>query len=65
MIEDGQSGILVNSVDEAAQAVQRSGEIDRITCRKRVEERFSIGSMVDGYELVYHKIFDLEAKRRS
>ncbi len=65
VIEDGQSGILVNSVDEAAQAVQRSGEIDRITCRKRVEERFSIGSMVDGYELVYHKIFDLEAKRRS
>jgi glycosyltransferase involved in cell wall biosynthesis len=65
VIEDGQTGFLVNSVDEAAQAVQRIGEIDRAACRKRVLQCFSIGTMVEAYERVYARIFDLEATRRS
>jgi len=65
VIEDSQTGFLVNNVTEAAGAVGRISEIDRRACRSRVREHFSIDTMVEGYERVYSTIFDLEAKRRS
>ena len=65
VIEDGQTGFLVNSVPEAVQALDRLGEIDRTACRQRVQECFSIETMVEGYERVYRTIFELEAKRQS
>ena len=64
VIEDGKTGFLVNTVEEAAQALQRLREIDRCACRKRVQQCFSIDTMVMAYEQVYDTIFDLEAKRR-
>jgi glycosyltransferase involved in cell wall biosynthesis len=65
VIEDGRTGFLVNNADEAVQALRRLHEIDRRACRKRVQQRFSIETMVEAYERVYSAIFDLEAKRRS
>ena len=65
VIEDGQTGFLVNNVDEAVRALERLGEIDRAACRQRVQQCFSIETMVEAYERVYATIFDLEAKRRS
>ncbi len=65
VIEDGKTGFLVNTVEEAAQALQRLREIDRSACRKRVQQYFSIDTMVMAYERVYDTIFNLEAKRRS
>jgi glycosyltransferase involved in cell wall biosynthesis len=58
VIEDGVTGFLVNGIDEAVGAVGRIDEIDRSACRSRVESRFSIDTMVDGYERVYASIFD-------
>jgi glycosyltransferase involved in cell wall biosynthesis len=65
VIEDGRTGFLIHTVEEAAQALQRLREIDRGACRKRVQQHFSIDTMVKGYERVYHTIFELEAKRRT
>src|SRR5665811_2461609 len=65
VIEDGRTGFLVNTVDEAAQAVQRVGEIDCAACRKRVRQCFSIDTMVEAYERVYARIFAQEAARRA
>jgi glycosyltransferase involved in cell wall biosynthesis len=65
VIEDGKTGFLVNTVEEAAHALQRLGEIDRSACRKRVQKHFSVDTMVEAYEQVYGAIFDLEAKRLS
>ena len=65
VIEDGKTGFLVNTVEEAVQALQRLCEIDRSACRQRVQQCFSIDTMVEAYERVYQTIFDLEAKRRS
>jgi len=64
VIKDGRTGFLVNTVNEAVRALQRLHDIDRTACRERVKQYFSVDAMTDGYERVYHKIFDLEAKRR-
>lgn len=63
VIKDGETGFLVASVDEAVQAVERVREIDRAACRRRVQECFSIETMVKAYERVYATIFDLEARK--
>jgi glycosyltransferase involved in cell wall biosynthesis len=65
VIEDGQTGILVNGVNEAVEALKRVHKIDRAACRERVQRCFSIETMVEGYERVYSTIFDLEAKGRT
>lgn len=62
VIADGQTGFLVNSTAEAAQAVRRTGEIDSEACRERVRRNFSIQTMVEAYERVYTRIFELEAR---
>ena len=59
VIEHGVTGFLVNSSEEAAQALERISEIDRAACRDRVRRRFSIDTMVAAYERVYEKIFQL------
>ena len=63
VIKDGQTGFLVNNVDEAVRAVERVSEIDRSACRQRVRQYFSVETMVEAYERVYSTIFELEAKR--
>src|SRR5487761_1263125 len=63
VIKDGQTGFLVNNVDEAARAMKRLSEIDRSACRQRVQQCFSVKTMVEGYERDYSAIFDLEVKR--
>jgi len=65
VIKDGQTGFLVHNVSEAVLALKRVREIDRVACRRRVQQCFSIETMVEAYERVYATIFELEAKRRS
>jgi len=52
VIENGRTGFLVNSVHDAVRSLQRLAEIDRTTCRRRVQQRFSIETMVAAYERV-------------
>jgi len=63
VIEDGQTGYLVNNVHQAVRAVERLSEIDSNACRRRVQQHFSVEVMVEAYERVYERIFELEAKR--
>ena len=65
VIEDGRTGFLVNNVDEAVRSLNRLSEIDRAACRRRVQEFFSIETMVAAYERVYQTIFERETERRS
>jgi glycosyltransferase involved in cell wall biosynthesis len=65
VIKEGQTGFLVNNVNEAVLALERLSEIDRRACRQRVEQCFSINTMVEAYERVYSTIFDLEEKREK
>ena len=57
VIADGQTGYLVNNVDEAVEAVGKLDRIDRKKCLQRVQENFTIDRMVAGYEKVYEEIF--------
>jgi len=65
VIRHGQTGFLVNNLNEAVSALERLSEIDRSLCRQRVQEYFSIKTMVEAYERVYRRIFDLEEKKQS
>ncbi|HEX6269672.1 MAG TPA: glycosyltransferase family 4 protein [Anaerolineales bacterium] len=58
VIRQSETGFLVNSVDEAVKALDHIGDLDRYHCRRRVEQYFSVQSMVDGYEEVYRRILN-------
>ncbi len=60
VIEHGVTGLLVNDVDGAVAALQQAPAFKDDACRKRVEERFSITTMVKSYEKVYAQIFQRE-----
>jgi glycosyltransferase involved in cell wall biosynthesis len=64
VIEDGRTGFLVQNAVEAARRLQDISRIDRSVCRQRVQQCFSIETMVESYERVYQTIFDREAARR-
>ncbi|MFZ9024201.1 MAG: glycosyltransferase family 4 protein [Anaerohalosphaeraceae bacterium] len=63
VVADGETGFLVTNVTEAVQAVKKIDCLDPTACRKRVEENFSIPTMVQAYEKVYAEIFKLEKEK--
>jgi glycosyltransferase involved in cell wall biosynthesis len=56
VVDDGVTGWVVDSLDEAVAAVARIGEIDRRACHARARERFSADRMVDDYLRIYRKL---------
>lgn len=56
VVADGETGFVVDSVDEMVAAIDRVDEIDSARCRARVENLFSVPRMVDGYERLYRRI---------
>jgi glycosyltransferase involved in cell wall biosynthesis len=66
VIKDGQTGFLVNDVQGAVECLGRIPAIDERICRARVQQCFSVESMVESYERVYRTILDeVAATRRS
>ena len=53
LIDHGVTGFLVDSVDEAMDAIGRIGEIDRAACRAAVSARFTVDRMADRYLELY------------
>ena len=53
VVRHGNTGFLVNSVEEMAQAVARVEEIKPADCRRYAEENFSAARMADDYEELY------------
>lgn len=56
LIEDGKTGFLVNSVDEAVSATTAIKKIDRKYCRDWAVQKFSKEKMVEDYLALYHQI---------
>jgi glycosyltransferase involved in cell wall biosynthesis len=63
IIDDGVTGFVVDDVPGMTEAIGRLGEIDRATCRRTAETRFSVGRMVDDVEAMYRSIVDGSAER--
>lgn len=56
VVEDGVTGFIVDTEEEAAEALQKVGELDRARIRARFEERFTASRMVMGYLEVYERV---------
>jgi glycosyltransferase involved in cell wall biosynthesis len=56
LIDHGVTGFIVDSVDDAIDAVCRVESIDRRACRKTFEKRFAVRRMASDYVEVYQKL---------
>jgi glycosyltransferase involved in cell wall biosynthesis len=53
IVRNGLTGFIVETVDEAVEAVQWLGEIDRAAVRATFERHFSVEVMAANYEAAY------------
>jgi glycosyltransferase involved in cell wall biosynthesis len=60
LILNGKTGFLVNTIDEAVEAVNNIKSIDRKYCRKFAASKFSRQKMIEGYLEVYKKVLNLQ-----
>ena len=58
VIEEGVSGYICDSIDQAVEAVQRIGRFDRAGCRQEFERRFSAARMAEDYVRIYERLID-------
>jgi glycosyltransferase involved in cell wall biosynthesis len=65
VIEHGLTGFLVKDVAGAVKALEAVPTLNDTACRRRVEERFSIATMVEAYARVYATIFRLERAKHA
>lgn len=56
VVQDSVTGLIVQNVKEAIEALPRVRDLSRATVRRRAQERFDICHMVDGYLGVYKRI---------
>ncbi|MEW9856620.1 glycosyltransferase family 4 protein [Novosphingobium sp. M1R2S20] len=56
IIEDGRSGFIVDSIDQAVTAVQRLHEIDRASVREAFDRRFTAERMALDYVDIYQQL---------
>jgi glycosyltransferase involved in cell wall biosynthesis len=55
VIDDGRTGIVVESYRAMPDALERADALDPLECRRYVEERFSPERMVDDYVNAYRE----------
>ncbi|MFB3816404.1 MAG: glycosyltransferase family 4 protein [Candidatus Methylomirabilales bacterium] len=63
VVDEGQSGFIVDSVEAAVAAVERLPTLSRRTVRETFERRFTVSSMVEGYLAIYRSL--LPARQAS
>jgi glycosyltransferase involved in cell wall biosynthesis len=56
VLRDGVTGFVCETEDELVMAAGRLGELDRWTCRREAEQRFSPAAMARTYEGVYERL---------
>lgn len=56
LIEHGVTGYLVDTVEQAVDAIERAGDLDRAAIREQVRARFSVDRMADKYIALYRRI---------
>ena len=64
VVDQGQTGFIVNDENEAVKALQKVERLDRIACRRVFEERFSADRMAREYLAVYSYLCEPESTSR-
>ncbi len=62
VVQEGETGYIVESVEEAVKAIQQIDSLPRIASRERVERFFSYEKMVSGYLRVYERLIQQRNK---
>ena len=62
IIEDGETGFLVDDEEELAQAIHRADAIDPKVCRESARERFPLERMIDRYFTTYAMLAGASAR---
>jgi len=65
VVQDGVTGFLVDSVDEAALALQQVSRISPAACVQHARENFSASKMAERYIHLYERLWDTAAQNRS
>lgn len=63
IVKDGETGFVVDDVEEMIAAVDSIEVIDRAYCRRYALENFSAERMTDGYEAIYQRIVEEHEQR--
>ncbi len=58
VVAHGETGLIVDTSDQMAEAVKQISGIDRQACRARVAQRFSARRMTDDYERLYGRVIE-------
>jgi len=58
-IKDGETGFLVDSIDQMVEKIKAISEVKRIDCRKWVEEKFTVETMTENYLNTYRLLLHL------
>ena len=56
VVKDGETGFLVDNLDQMVDAMKKIDQLDRRACRKNVEQRFTRDTMIRGYEDAYRAV---------
>jgi glycosyltransferase involved in cell wall biosynthesis len=65
VMEDGVTGFVVESMDEAVAAVGRVADLDRRECRRVFEERFSAPRMARDYVELYERLLGKAGRAKA
>lgn len=58
IVRPGVDGFLIESIDQAVEAIREVSRLDRSACRQRAEQCFSAGVIVNQYEQLYTRLVD-------
>ena len=64
LVEDGKTGFLVDSIEEACQALKKIKTISRLDCREHIKKNFNLKGMVNKYEKLYKKILKRKKQKK-
>ncbi|MBA7593810.1 D-inositol-3-phosphate glycosyltransferase [subsurface metagenome] len=65
IVLDGETGFIVENVEQMVEAVGEVNRIDRSRCREHVERNFDVPRMVDDYLRAYNWILETGGGRRA
>jgi len=65
VVIDGETGFVVDDVEQMAEMVWRAGETSAYDCRAHVETNYSAERMADEYEELYARVLEMSAGKLS